>query len=283
MASQANHLDRRNRPSGRSLRPAALLGATLLLAGAPAWGAADLQITALSVQGSARVGNCNTLSMTVRNNGDQFTQTASIDIFVATYSQGASNQNRAEKTFIISPLQPGQQSIVPVSNVEFKAAGGMTIQALVDSTQEVTESNENNNGFLLNTNVSGSCSPTPTPPPVSACDLSAQFVAPTGSTVTGPNVSLTVEFKNESQADCPGNKVKLMRYNGTTCSGYGTQVGGSRALFALQALRPGATQRIDWRDERVPAGKYCYKMSYSSPHNDANNNNHHPQKKLAVQ
>lgn len=255
-----------------------------LLAAAPAQAQPDLQITAMSVQGTPRVGKCNTVSMTVRNAGDEFTQTASIGIFLATYSQGAPNQNRAEKNAMIGPIQPGGQTSFQIQDVEFATSGQMSVQALADSAQQVAEQNENNNTRLLNTTVSGSCvtPPPPTTSTSSACDLQAIFVAPTSSTVSGPNVDLVVRFSNKTRTACPGNKIKLMRYSSSTCSGYGVQVGGSGNFQTLNPLPSNGTQDISWTDSRVKSGKYCYKMTYSSPHNDANNSNHHPQKKLAV-
>lgn len=255
-----------------------------VLTAAPALAAADLQITAMTVQGTPRVGSCNTISMTVSNTGDAFTDTATLDIFLATYTQGASNQNRAEKSAMISPIQPGQQTSFQIQDVEFKDSGQMTVQALVDSTQEVSEDNENNNTRLLNTTVSGSCTAPPTRTPISRsqCDLAATFTAPSSSSVDGPTVNLVVRFENKSSASCEANKVKLMRYNSSRCGGYGTQVGGSGAFQTLNALAGNGSQDISWTDRRVSDGKYCYKITYASPHNDSDNSNHHPQKKLAV-
>lgn len=259
--------------------------AALVLSAAPAAAAPDLEITAMSVQGTPREGSCNTISMTVRNSGDEFTNVAGIKVFLATYTQGSPNLNRAEKNDImISPIQPGQQTTFNVQNVEFKAQGGMTVQALVDFDNRVPEANENNNTRVLNTNVSGSCyvTPTPTPRPVGDCDLVATFTQPTGTTAPAGGVDFTVRFANQGKGTCNANKVKLMRFTATSCSGYGSQVGGSGALLALPSLAPGQSQELAWRDELRP-GRYCFKPVYSSPHNDANNFNHHPTKQLSVQ
>jgi hypothetical protein len=283
---QGNRCRRESSAVGALARPgliAAALVAVVALGNAPAQALPDLQITAMSVQGTPREGACNSISMTVRNAGDQFTNVAGIKIFLATYTQNNSNLNRAENNqTMIGPIQPGQQTTFTISNVEFKAQGGMTVQALVDFDNQVAESNENNNTSLLNTNVSGSCYVSPTPTPASACDLEATFTAPTGTTATGPEVGFTVRFQNKGQGPCKENRIKLMRYSSSSCSGYGSQVGGSGALLPLNALAAGASQDLNWTD-KVTRGRYCYKPVYSSPHNDLNNFNHHPTKPLSIQ
>lgn len=271
---------RLNHTTTFALCAALLAGA---LAATPAQAQPDLQITAMSVQGTPRVGKCNAVSMTVRNSGSAFTDTASIGIFLATYSQGLANQNRAEKDSMIGPIQPGGQTSFVIQDVEFVTSGQMTVQGLADSEEQVAEQNENNNMRVLNTTVSGSCAaPPPTTSTTNACDLQAIFVAPPSGTVSGPNIDLVVRFSNKTRPTCPGNKVKLMRYSSSTCSGYGVQVGGSGNFQTLDPLPTNGTQNLEWTDSRVKPGKYCYKITYSSPHNDANNSNHHPKKQVAV-
>ena len=136
----------------------------VLAGGAPAYAAADLEITAMSVQGTPRVGACNTVSMTVRNNGDAFTGNATLDIRVKTFPSATPLQNLAQKDLFISPMQPGAQVTFNVTSVEFLAPGAATVQAVVDSTNETAEGNENNNTETLTTTVSGSCAQPPEKP-----------------------------------------------------------------------------------------------------------------------
>ncbi|HVS03413.1 MAG TPA: CARDB domain-containing protein [Thermoanaerobaculia bacterium] len=264
---------------------AATILAVAVLGAAPAHALPDLRITAMSVQGTPLQGQCNTVNMTVRNDGDQFTNVAGIKIFLATYTQGASNQNRAEKNdILIGPIQPGQQTSFQVTNVDFKAQGAMSVQALVDFDDQVAESNEGNNTSLINTSVSGVCGGAPPAPTGGLCDLTAVFTAPapTQTSVNGPTVQFALYFKNIGKEGCARNKVKLMRYNNNTCSGYGSQVGGSGNFQTLNALAPQASQSLSFADIKTTKGKYCYKIVYSSPHNDIDNSNHHPKKVLAV-
>jgi hypothetical protein len=257
----------------------------LLAGAAPAHAAADLEITAMTVQGTARVGTCNTLSMTVKNNGDAFTGNATLDIRVITFPSGSPFQNRVEKDLFISPMQGGAQVTFPVSNVEFKAPGAATVQAVVDSTQETAESNENNNAETLTTTVSGSCtqpSPVPGPSNPSGCDLSLIFTAPTGTTASAPNPSFTLRAKNEGNAACPAAKLRLYRYNGSTPTGYGSAVGGTRNIWGIPALSPGQTAENTFTD-KVGKGTYTYAPKFLSPWNDGNNGNHRTAKTVNVQ
>lgn len=260
--------------------------AVALLAGAvPAHAAADLEIVALTVQGTPRVGTCNTLSMTVKNNGDAFTGNATLDIRVITFPSGSPFQDRVEKDLFISPMQGGAQVSFPVSNVEFKAPGAATIQAVVDSTQETAESNENNNSFTLSTNVSGSCVTPPSNPGPSTgggCDLSLIFTAPTGTTASAPNPSLTLRAKNEGTGACPATKLRLYRYNGSRPSGYGSAVGGTRNIWAIPSLSPGQTADNTFTD-KVSKGVYTYAPKFLGPWNDGNNGNHRTAKTVTVQ
>jgi hypothetical protein len=271
----------------RSLTSAVLLAAAVLLAGAvgSAEAAADLEITNLTVQGTARVGSCKTLSMTVRNNGDAFTGSPTLDIRVITFPSGSPLQNRVQKDLFISPMQGGAQVSFNVTNVEFKVPGSATIQAVVDSTQETSESNEGNNAVTLSTNVSGSCAVPPSNPGPSApagCDLSLVFTAPTGTTLsTGPN-TFTVRAENEGTGSCDSTKLRLYRYNGGHASGYGGAVGGTRNIWTVPALSPGQSVSHDFVD-KIAKGVYTYKTKVLGAWNDDNNNNHLPQKTVKAQ
>lgn len=266
---------------------AAALIALPALSGSPAEAAADLEITAMSVQGTPRVGTCNTISMTVRNSGDAFTGNATLDVALITYPSGTPTQNRVQKDLFISPMQGGAQVTFNITQVEFKVAGSATVQGLVDSTQETSESNENNNSRTLATTVSGSCvTPPPSnpPPTQNGCDLSLTFTAPTGSTVSAnSNTTYTVLAKNEGTGSCEATKLRLYRYNGGTASGYGSAVGGTRNIWAIPALRPGQTATNDFVDNPKAPGTLTYATKFLGAWNDANNHNHLPKKTVKAQ
>lgn len=134
--------------------------------------------------------------------------------------------------------------------------------------------------IVLSLILAAACLVFATPDTAQSCDLEAQFIAPTGNTLTGgQSVTWTVRFKNNGKSQCAANKIALYRYSGSTASGYGTAVGGSRNLKALPALNPGQTVELSFEEKTPPqTGTFTYKMRYSSPHNDSNNFNHHPTK-----
>lgn len=257
----------------------------LLAAAAPAHAAADLEIVSMTVQGTPRVGTCNTVSMTVKNSGDEFTGNATLDVRVITFPSGSPFQNRVQKDLFISPLQAGAQVTFNVTDIEFKASGGATLQAVVDSTNETPESNENDNSETLNTTVSGSCvQPGPSPGPTNDpnCDLSLVFTAPTGTTASAPNPSFTLRAKNEGSGACPGTKLRLYRYNGTRAGGYGSAVGGTRNIWVIPALSPGQSAENTFAD-KVSKGTYTYAPNFLGPWNDGDNGNHRTAKTVNVQ
>jgi hypothetical protein len=88
-----------------------------------------------------------------------------------------------------------------------------------------------------------------------------------------------VTFKNGGSAQCLAAKVKLTRYTGSTCSGYGAQVGGSGGWEALSPLAPSQQVIVTFGERGVPSrGSYCYKVGYSAPYNDTDGANHQPQR-----
>lgn len=244
----------------------------------------DLEITSMTVVGTARQGACNTIAMVVRNSGNQVSNVAAMDVFLATYTQGQPLSNRAEQTVMIGGvIQPGNTVNFNFNNVDFKTQGAMTAQALVDSTSKVAESNENNNSRVLNVNVSGACNappPPPPPPPAQTCDLKAVFTAPSGSSLpSNQPAQFTIAFSNPSNAGpCAAFKVNLSRYNGRTCSGYGSRVGGSRAWEDVAALGPGQNATVSFTESKPTKGTYCYSLGYSPHAYNTKTNNHRPQK-----
>lgn len=113
------------------------------------------------------------------------------------------------------------------------------------------------------------------------CDLKVDVVFPTGSLVAGGS-SLTwkLSFTNiAASGSCAANQVRLNRYVGTTASGSATAVGGSGSWQPLPALAPQQAVEIGFNEASPPtSGMHTYKVAYASPHNDANNGNHHTTK-----
>lgn len=278
---------RQNTRSLRSPGVAMALALVLALAGASVVQAQpDLVISSMTVQGTPKKGACNTVAMTVRNNGDQFTNTASIGIALITHTQGNAFQNRVVKNEIISPLQAGGQSSFNLSNVEFAAEGAMTVQALVDSGQVVAETNENNNTATTNVTVSGECYVAPRKPLTTqrgGCDLELKFVAPTGSTVPSNSATtFTLQAKNVGSAACDSTKLRLYTYSGSSASVYGRAVGGTRNIWTIPALAPGQDATNSWSDS-VKKGTHTYAPKFLGAWNDQNNNNHRPTKTVKAQ
>jgi subtilase family serine protease len=257
----------------------------LLVSAAPAHALADLEITVLGVQGAARVGACNSLYMTVKNHGDAVTGSATLDIRVITFASGTPYKHAAQRDLSVNPPQPGAQFAFTVANVEFLTAGAATIQAVVDSTDETPESNEKNNTVTVTTTVSGSCAPPPSSAPLSAgpgCDLSLTFIAPTGSTVPAGSPTFTLRANNEGSANCQSTKLRLYRHNGSTPTGYGSAVGGTRNTWTIPALAPGQSADYDFTDE-VVKGTYTYAPKFLGTWNDASRNSPGPAKTVTVQ
>ncbi len=125
------------------------------------------------------------------------------------------------------------------------------------------------------------------------CDLETTFIAPTGNTVTGGQaVTWTLKFENIGGGQCAANTIRLRRYSGNTASGYGVAIGGSGNLETLPALAAAVvvesflteSANLSFVENNPPnTGTYTYKASYSSPHNDGNNFNHHPTKTVTFQ
>jgi hypothetical protein len=255
-----------------------------LASAAPAHALADVEITTLFVQGTARVGACNTLIMAVKNNGDAFTGGASLDIRVITFPSATPKQ-RAQRDFSFSPVPPGVEFVFTIPNVEFLAAGAATIQAEVDATDETSESNEKNNTATASATVSGSCAPPPSsPPPPSGprCDLALTFIAPTGTTVPAGSPTFTLRAKNEGSGNCQSTRLRLYRFNGSSPTGRGSEVGGTRNVWTIPALGPGQSADHDFTDE-VAKGTYTYAPKFLGTWNDASKNSPGPAKTVTVQ
>jgi hypothetical protein len=183
-------------------------------------------------------------------------------------------------TQALSSLNPGQTKSLGWSDTNHPAAGQVVYGLQYGAAPDSNSSNHQPTKSLTFSAPSVPVIPTPIQP--SACDLQATFVAPGASTLSGGGtVGWQLSFKNGGSAQCPAAKLKLMRYTGSTCSGYGSQVGGSGAWQAINALAPNQSAVVTFLEQSTPAkGAYCYKLGYSGAYNDANGGNHHPEKKV---
>jgi len=118
------------------------------------------------------------------------------------------------------------------------------------------------------------------------CDLKADFIYPTGSSEPGgQSANWTLRFINvAATGTCAANNVRLVRYAGSSASGTATAIGGTGALKALPALAPQDSATLSFPELSTPTtGTHTYKPVYASPHNDANNFNHHPTRTVGFQ
>lgn len=179
----------------------------------------------------------------------------------------------------LQALSPGQNKSVSWRDDDHPASGQFTYSPAYSGGH----SDANNGNHTPSTTISfksrnsGGGGQPPT-----GCDLTANFVVPQGSTASSGNIAFQVRFKNEGTGTCPANSIKLMRYNNSSCSGYGSQVGGSGGAEGLPVLNVGADVDLNWTDRYVQRGRYCYKIGYGRAHNDSNNDNHRVQKRLSV-
>lgn len=118
--------------------------------------------------------------------------------------------------------------------------------------------------------------------PAGACDLKAEFVAPTAHTLAGTQpVQWEMRFSNvAASGHCPSNQVSLVRQ---------TQSGSSPALGGvgpapLNSLAPGQSVMLRLVEQVPPAsGSFVYRVTYGSKFLDANERNHHPSKSVSFQ
>ena len=91
----------------------------------------------------------------------------------------------------------------------------------------------------------------------------------------GKNIAFGLQIKNQGpNGPSKNSTITLRRYSVSSngqVSNYGVQVDRPKNL---PSLCNGETTNFTFIDRSVPAGTYQYKISYSSPINDANNNNH---------
>lgn len=280
---QTNNINSKSKP-GASI----ISLSTLVLMAAPVWAGPDLTITKLKVLSKPLQGRCNTVAITVKNIGDQPSRGSKGAII--TFPQGNPFQQRSQLKIFVPALRPGKYRTMSVRRVNILPLGKVTVQAVINEPQSFTEDNFNNNISTQQVSVVDTCNAGRTNNPVNnaACDLKLEFSAPTGTSLSANQpVDFIVRAENIGSGACPQRSVKLNRYNNSTGSGYGSQIGGSGASRLIPAL-PAKQQTnnqvltLTWTDDPSPGTK-TYKATFTSPHNDANNFNHYPKKTVVFQ
>lgn len=107
------------------------------------------------------------------------------------------------------------------------------------------------------------------------CDLKTEFTAPAGASLPGGQpVDWTLRFTNVSgSGTCAPNKVRLHRSGGSGA----LAVGNVTEYRTLPALGPQKSTTLTFPQVTAPAtGTYVYTPEYGTPHGDADNTNHHP-------
>lgn len=244
----------------------------------------------------ARIGTCARMTIRVKNIGtviaNEITATR-----MRVFPTNNAFQTVFEKQVFMSSMLPGGTQTRQIGEINFPSAGQYTVQITADAEQKITESNENNNSWTGQFNVSQPCvapppPPTTTPPPPvprdgnpRGCDVEAKFGAPHGSSLPGGQpVTWTVEYRNIGSQPCNNARVALHRYT-RTCSGYGQRVGGSGAWQNLPALAPNQTATLQFPEQNPPqSGAHCYNLQYSpNNYSDDNNPNHRPSRTVNFQ
>lgn len=119
--------------------------------------------------------------------------------------------------------------------------------------------------------------------PVAACDLKAEFVAPTGPTHNGAKpLPWEIRFSNvAASGDCPGNQVSLVRQAADAAQSGSNAIGGIGPA-TLPALTPKQSVTLRLVENAPPkSGEYVYRLSYAIKFLDANERNHQPTKAIS--
>lgn len=114
-------------------------------------GPADLVVDSATFTQGPAVGTCNTVKITVRNQGGLANQITRATL--VAFPTGNPFQNRFEKHVFLSAFLAGQTRTADLTGVNLATAGSWTIQVVADSQQQVAEANENNN-TLTQDNIS---------------------------------------------------------------------------------------------------------------------------------
>ena len=260
----------RTRSTATSARPA--IGATvlggLILCGSLLAGAAsaqDIAIDSVTISNPPKAGNCNTVTVTIRNTSNQLINVIT-GAKVITFPSATPNQNRAEKATFFSALQPNGTMTRTVQGVEL--LGGQvqhTVQVVADFENKVQETNENNNLDTQFVNPSQTCGG-------GLCDLKAESISPTYSNLPGTYpAKISVKFRNVGGANCQSSTLQLSRYEGTSASGSATVVGNQ----TLSSASPNQLRSVGWSDNDHPSsGTFTYAYSWvgNPPDSDTSNN-----------
>lgn len=246
-----------------------------------AQGACDLKAESMGpAQSSLPSTYTANVSVKFRNIGNQ--QCPSKQVEFRRYSGTTTNGSYTVLgTKTLNPINPNYQKSVKISDNDH-GAGTYTYTYEVNNHTDATPNNHNNLYKVVKFSAPGGGGGGGGNP--RGCDIKAIFSFPNGAVHNGnSNQNWRIYFKNQGSADCKKSKVKLMRY-GSSCGGYGTQIGGSGAFQQLEALSPGGNMELTFNERRTPRrGAYCYKLVYSGAYNDDNNSNHRPQKKVKFQ
>jgi hypothetical protein len=204
-------------------------------------------------------------------------KTVKLDRFSGSSASGGGTQ---VSTAELSSLAPNATKSIYLTDESHAATGTFTYK--VDYTAAQSDANNGNHNptktVTFTQPTSGGTSP------AAGCDLTASFQPSLPLTGTaGGTQTFGIRFSNAGTAECPATKTKLMRYTGSTCSGYGSQVGGSSSWQAVAALAPGQQASVSFTERSTGKGAYCYKLEYSGPFNDQNNTNHAVQGTITLQ
>ena len=121
-----------------------------------ATGPPDLTVETVTFDVGPAVGNCNSVTVTVKNLGGLANQITKVTVIL--FPTGNPFQNRVQKDAFFSAFQPGQSQSRTISGLNIAVVGSWTMQVVADSGQQLAESNENNNIFTQhNINVTQHC------------------------------------------------------------------------------------------------------------------------------
>lgn len=120
---------------------------------APA-GPPDLVVVSAEFVRSPAVGACNVVRVTVKNQGGAAKASR---VTAIAFPAGNPFQNRDQKEMEFPALGAGVTSSREVRGLQIFSQGALTLQAVADSGNQVTESNENNNTLTASANVGKSC------------------------------------------------------------------------------------------------------------------------------
>ncbi len=243
-----------------------------------------------------KIGTCARLTVRVKNIGNVLANEITATR-MRVFPTNNAFQTVFDKNVFMSAMMPGGTQTRKIDNINFPSAGQYTVQVTADAEQKVDESNEDNNTWTAQFNVTEPCGDAPPapgqprPPSVipgtnpRGCDVEAKFGPPPGTTLpSGQAVQWSVEFRNIGSQRCVGARVALHRYT-NNCSGYGVRVGGSGAWQVLPILLQNQSATLQFPETNPPpSGTYCYNLQYSpNNYSDDNNANHRPSRKVTFQ